>query len=390
MAPTDYSSSHGTTGAFDFDLHGIVRVRLVDATPREAAVVRRQVGPLDAPPEGQPDITIRFVDRLSPSRPVTFAGWNEGGFTPDAFYALGSKNNVPARTQLVLEELGGPTVVTCERSASAVPLLIAMINSVALAKGVLPLHASAFDVRGTGVLTTGWSKGGKTESLLAFMTRGARYVADEWTYLCPDGRMLGIPEPIRVWSWQLDQLPELRARVPASRLRALRALGAAAAAAGVAAKSPRGAQVARRAAPVLKRQMYAQVPPAELFGADAIALEGRLDHVFLMLSHDSPEIAVEQIDGADVAARMRWSLQEERAPLMAMYRQYGFAFPGAASPLLDRAEEVEGELLDHVLGSRPAYAVRHPYPVRISDLHDAMSPYISPLTDVSGRAAPAV
>ena len=80
------------------------------------------------------------------------------------------------------------------------PHLVALVNVTALAKGVLPLHATAFTAGSTGVLVVGWSKGGKTETLLGCMAAGAEYVGDEWVYLTDDGQMLGLPEPIRVWS----------------------------------------------------------------------------------------------------------------------------------------------------------------------------------------------
>ena len=61
-----------------------------------------------------------------------------------------------------------------------------------------------------GTLVTGWSKGGKTELLMAAAGAGARYIGDEWVYLTTDGRMHGIPEPIRLWDWHLRQLPVAR------------------------------------------------------------------------------------------------------------------------------------------------------------------------------------
>src|SRR3990172_3169438 len=97
-----------------------------------------------------------------------------------------------------------------------------------LARGALPLHASAFLWNGTGALATGWAKGEKTEALLAFLTEGATYVGDEWVYLAGDGaRVFGIPEPIRIWDWQLEHVPWLGRRLPRgerARLAALRAL----------------------------------------------------------------------------------------------------------------------------------------------------------------------
>ncbi len=69
--------------------------------------------------------------------------------------------------------------IVCERGRARVPLLTANVNLVVLGNGALPLHAAAFRFDGTGVLVTGWSKGGKTETLLAFMasTRGSSAAA---------------------------------------------------------------------------------------------------------------------------------------------------------------------------------------------------------------------
>ena len=68
--------------------------------------------------------------------------------------------------QLPLERAGDRCEIVCERGLSAVPHLVAIVNLTALAHGVLPLHASAFSWNGTGILATGWAKGGKTEALL--------------------------------------------------------------------------------------------------------------------------------------------------------------------------------------------------------------------------------
>ena len=64
---------------------------------------------------------------------------------------------------------------------------MAILNFTLLSKDCVPLHASAFTHQGKGILLTGWSKGGKTEALLAFAQHGARYVGDEWIILSGDG-----------------------------------------------------------------------------------------------------------------------------------------------------------------------------------------------------------
>jgi hypothetical protein len=100
-----------------------------------------------------------------------------------------------------------------------------------------------------------------------------------------------------------------------------------------------------------------------------------LDRVFFMSSWERPDIRVQPVDGAEVAARMAFSLQHERAPLTACYEQFRFAFPDRANPLIEQAPERERELLERVLGGRRAMAVDHPYPVALEALHDAMRPH---------------
>lgn len=63
----------------DFDLHGYVGIRLLDARENDVAKVRRQLGPLQSPLAREPDITVRFVDRLDHG-PLTYVGWQESGF----------------------------------------------------------------------------------------------------------------------------------------------------------------------------------------------------------------------------------------------------------------------------------------------------------------------
>jgi hypothetical protein len=261
-----------------------------------------------------------------------------------------------------------------------VPHLVAIVNLIALARGVLPLHASAFTWNGAGVLATGWAKGGKTEALLAFLSEGAAYVGDEWIYLGGEGpRMHGIPEPIRVWDWQLRETPWLRGRLATgarARLAALRALSRPLA--GLSAGGGAAARLARRARPLVDAQRWVQLPPREFFGAERCVASALPDALFLVGSHEAPEVAVRRIAPSEVAARMLASLAFERAELVATYQKLRFAFPAARNRWLDGAEAREGELLERALAPLPAFEVLHPYPVSFAALHAAMRPYCIP------------
>ena len=133
---------------------------------------------------------------------------------------------------------------------------------------------------------------------------------------------------------------------------------------------------------MVRRQAYVQVPPARLFGEDALALHGRVDHVLLVASHDRDEVTVDPMPGISVAAHMRASLEEERGPFLQAYRQFRFLFPERRSAAMDEAPATERLLLDRYLARAAAHVLRHPYPVRLESL-------VGPVESSSVGAEPA-
>jgi hypothetical protein len=368
-------------GAVDLSLHRLARLRLLDASSQDVAAVVRQVGPLEVPPEGGADLVVRFVDRLPAPPGERLLGAREAAFTEDGFVVLRSKHKARARVLVPLHRAGTPGCeLVCERGLPAVPLLVPLLNLAVLAKGALPLHACAFRTAdGVGVMATGWSKGGKTEALLAFCERGATYVGDEWVYLPGDGTAAGIPEPIRVWDWHLDSLPGYRRRLRwrnRARLAALR--GATAVARRTPDQPRRVSRLADRLAPLLEAQRHVDLFPTRLFGAELGPLSTSLDRVFLVMSADRTDVAVAPVDHAELAARMAASLAFERLDLQGWYLRARYAHPEASwsNPLLEGgAEELERDLLARFLAGVPAWVVEHPYPADLTALHDAMAPF---------------
>jgi len=364
----------------DYDLHGLAAIRLLDATPADAAAVTRQLGPIQATLARQPDIIIRFVDRLSTSSPLRYLGVDDAGFTGDAFLVLRSKHKAQVRVQIPFEQIGHGCEIVCERGLPAVPLLIPILNLTVLANGALPLHASAFIHKGVGALATGWAKGGKTETLLAFMANGASYVGDEWIYISSDGRqMYGIPEPIRVWNWHLQDLPRywaLVGRRDRARLRGLNLLVRALDRASAGGRDSALRRLIRRVTPLLKRQLYVHLQPHKLFGQQASPLTSPLEKVFFVASHESAEVTVQPADPQVIARRMVFSLQEERMEFMAYYLKFRFAFPDRRNELIEQAEERQRQVLQRVLADKEAYTVYHPYPVSIPALFEAINPFL--------------
>ena len=375
-------TARAVDGTTDFDLHGAVGVRLSGATAGDLAAVRRQLGPIERPLIREPEIEIAYVDRLPSDGPLRAIGRDDAAFDRSSFVLLRGRFKAPVRVALPIDALGGRCRIVAEHGVGTIPLLVALVNVTALERGLLPIHASAFVHAGQGVLVTGWAKGGKSELLLAFAARGASYVGDEWVYLADDGaRMVGLPEPIRLWDWQLRAMPEFAARVSRgqrARLSATRALGAAV---GGAAGAPvirgtAGGRTLRRARPYLDRQLDVQVPPARLFEGRVLTDGAPVDRVVFVESSDDPRIVVEPIAGTEVARRMVHSIRHEWLDLWTVYLQWRYAFPDRPNPILEGLEARLSERLDRALRGRPAINLRHPYPPDIPALADALAPHL--------------
>ena len=374
------SGSNGAQGTVDFNLHGLVGIRLLDAEAADVAAVSRQLGPIRGSLQRAPEIVIRFVDQMD-TPALRYAELKRSAFSSEQFFVLRSKYKAPARVQLPLDQVGGPCEIVCEHGLPAVPFLIPIVNLTALANGALPIHAGAFIYEGAGTLVTGWSKGGKTEALMGFMARGATYIADEWTYLHDGGRqMSGIPEPIRVWDWHLREMPSYRSRLRRRERLRLATLGTLMRALDWATPHGNGGgplPMLHRVKPLLKKQQGANIPPQRFFGEQRCASSAAVDRLFFVVSSESPEIEVAPIDPLEVAERMVFSLQEEQRQFLSLYRQFRFAFPDAANELIESSPHLQARRLQEMLAGKEAYVVTHPYPVPIKEMVTAMERVIT-------------
>ncbi|MCG8608740.1 hypothetical protein MJD09_27615 [bacterium] len=363
------------TNNIDFNIHDLVGIRLVNPTPGDVAAVAKQLGPMRRPIAGEPDITIRF-ERSLQLNDLRLLGLNSSGFTDDAYYIVYNKK-APAKVRIPFEEIGRPCEIVCESGLRAVPLLIAILNLTLLNKGYVPLHASAFVFKETGILTTGWSKGGKTEAMLSFTHNGGRYVGDEWVILSKDGeKMYGLPEPITTWDWHLEHLPNFRQMVKPGKFRLFRFIRSLEkwSQNPVVRSSPIG-KVFRDAMPALKRQLHVNLSPEKLFGVNGTDLVARPDKVFFVMSHDSPEVTVMRADPQQIAKRMVASLEYEQMPIKEHYCAFKFAFPDKRNGLIEQSSALQYEILTKALAEKESYELKHPYPVLLTELYDRMRPY---------------
>jgi D-aspartate ligase len=370
-APPPPSSSVTATNVVDYDIHGILGVRLIDATPADRAAVERQIGDLRRPLHREPDITLRFVDGI-PTAGLRFVEVNRSGFTDDAFL-IRSDGARPRWVQVPFDRLGQPCEFVCEHGVQLVPLLKQALRLAAVQKGYVPFHASAFEWQGSGVMVAGWTHGGKTSALLAFAEHGARFVGDDLVLLGGDGRaMFGMPATLRLSDAQLRQLPHVHGRVPTSQRLIASALRGLSARNGAAAGGPfRLVQLAARKV----EARYKMTASLEEVFPRGCALMAEPRRLFFMVSHSGSDIAIQSADPLDIAERMSHSLRFEASPLLSQYLAFRFAFPGIRNKAIETMHEVERGLLQRALARQMAYVVLHPYPAPLRGLYEAMRPF---------------
>jgi hypothetical protein len=366
-----------------FDIHGLLGIRLHGPSEADIRTVGKHLGLAPTALAGAPEITIGFVDELPIRGPLRYLGREDVGFTDDLFVVLRSRNLARARLAIAFETLGQHCALTCERGLPAIPLLRQLINLAMLAKGVVPVHAAAFNHSGKGVLVTGWSHGSKTGSLLAFMADGAQFVGDEWIYLSAErDSMYGLPDQLEARPWYLRELPEYQKHVGAGdRLRisatdrVARLLSSRVP--GSERRNSLAAKVTRQAHQSLIDQQSIHMRPRELFGADACVLQSRLDVVVVAVSHGDPEIAIAPTLIEKVAAQMAASFQFEQASLLSTYQKHLFAFPERRNTLLDNAEDIYRNHALRALAGKQARTMYHPYPVSTAALRAAIQPLLA-------------
>ncbi len=365
----------------DFDIHGIVGVRLINPGEKDRKAVSFQLGLPQTRLTREPDIVIRFVDHL-PTPGLKYQGLNKTGFTATDFFILVSRRR-PIKLQVPFDQIGGTCELVCEKGVNAIPMLFHIINLTFLSKNYLPIHGAAFVYDGSGILVTGWATGGKTEALLAFAERGAQYVGDEWIILSPTGKeMFALPSPTSIKEWQFPYIPGLlsqteirtRKRIFFQTIHGLERLHRSLARTKL--KNLFPVSFLGESLPVLKKQLKIWVSPPAFFSGQFISGKVPLERVFLILMHDQTDVRVEACPPAEIAARMQNSNRYEFLHFFEYYNAFKFAFPERENGFLERFFDIQAELMAQIFQGQPAYKVYRPYPeVNLNELYREMKRY---------------
>ena len=363
----------------DYDLHGLVGLRLVNASAHDAAAVAQQLGPMQKPLDREPDVVVRFVQQL-PTPHLRCIGKDKGGFNDQGYFVL-RHHKQRVKVRIPFEQIGNRCEILCESGADSVPLLMHILNLTLLRKDCVAVHASAFIYQGTGVLVSGWADGGKTTALLAFASQGADYVGDEWIWLRGDGQaMYGLPRNLNLSAWQLEQLPQLRRQVALKKRLFFQCVhGLDRLQDKLLAGRPDthlGVKLPRKVLSLLKRQVELRVEPTTIFSPHAMRLAARPEKVFLFTTEQGPDLHCEPVSLQEMLPRMALAVQYGQLAFMEHYMAFRFAFPDCRNDYIENAHEFQQDILGRALMGKEKYTVRHPYPVPVRPLFDVMRPFV--------------
>ena len=370
----------------DYDIHGLLSLRLVDPAPSLARATARQLNPLRPTTlTSEPDVSIshrsaalrgkRF--RLGDAGDGRESEFSDAGFT---MLWAGTAVSMP------FHSVGASCAIACSRGAGMRRLLVDYVRPALqlslLPKGALALHAAAVSHNGKGVLLAGWAESGKTEAMLGFLRAGASFVSDKWTIVDGDGGSIHhFPTPITVRHWMIDLIPGLRERLTGpERLRAK--------AAGLAGSVLRGNGVLSRVPALGEVRGLADlagrvsVTPGQLFGETG---DGRgpwrrsstapLHSLFLLITSSDEKILVRPADADEVARRLADCAVYERRTFLGLYQRYRFAFPGRSNPLIEDAPRMESQMLSEALASKRVFTVEAPFPFDPAALYEAIQDF---------------
>jgi hypothetical protein len=267
------------------------------------------------------------------------------------------------------------------RRVVRVALQLTMLRSEAVA-----VHGGCVELDGGALLVAGWSETGKTETALALVERGARFVSDKWTVLGSDRTVAPFPVEVGVRRWVLSYLPRLRRSLPhTARLqlavaalagRPTRELGR------VAVRGRRMDRIAEglgRVASLLDRAPVAPSGISSAYGqGDGVVTRPvPLRAVVLLTTAGQGPPTSAQADPAWAARRLARSAAYERRPYFSLVERASFALPDrpradAASAVIQREEGA----LESALRGTPLLEVRTRFPADPRPVADLVAKWL--------------
>ncbi len=360
----------------EVDYLGAAGIRFENISREEVSSIVNNFLAFEKKLNREPEIVVRFVDRLETSG-LIFLGLNYAAFDKEKFYLISDPVS-KKKVSVPFDKIGQKLEIVCEKGVKSIPLLNHIVNFYLIKNNFVPIHSSGFYFDNKGILVMGWTKGGKTETLLSFANHGAEYVGDEWVVVKPDGsEMCGLHVPVTIWKWQLSYIKKivknigLVNKIIFSTISILEAIDNISIMLKLGKTFP--FKLLGQGLPHLRKLLKIRKSPEDLFKDKIRNGMIKLDAIVLALSQDSYEIVAKECEPEEIIKRMIHSNDYEQLPFFEFYKAFKYAFPERDNEFLDKIKVIHSNLLMNALKGKKSFQICHPYPVSFEMLFSRLS-----------------
>lgn len=359
-----------------FDVARRVTFTVVGAEPATERFVTAQMDPYapTSAPERPAGVIIEYADSASAGRLTELVNpANDGlttGSTPSGHCVVVAGRAcllpVPGASQARFVLDPGFPLSKVFRGAVRPALQLALLEA-----GAVAIHAACVTMDGSAIAVAGWSESGKTETALALMEVGGRFVSDKWTVVDAGARAGTFPINVGVRRWVLDSLPILRKALPRVARVQLGCAGVAAAVMrpvrGPIGKVRAGRMVTETIARGIALADRAALTPTQIAAAYDHEMDPAgsfpLETVVLLATVPGDDITVDVVDARWAARRLARSAAYERRGYFELFERARFATADEQPQSVRLAVEQREEafLADALAGVR-LLRVRAPFP----------------------------
>ena len=360
----------------EVDYLGAAGIRFENISRKEVSSIVNNFSAFEKELDREPEIVVHFVDRLE-TPDLIFLGLDYAAFDNEKFYLISDPVS-KKKVSIPFNKIGQKIEIICEKGVKSIPLLNHIINFYLIKNNFVPIHSSGFYFDNKGILVMGWTKGGKTETLLSFANHGAEYVGDEWVVLKPDGsEMCGLHVPVTIWKWQLSYIKKIVKNIGLVNKLIFSTISILEVINNISIKLELDKafpfKLLGQGLPHLRKLLKIRKSPEDLFKDKIRSSMIRLDAIVLALSHESNKIVAKECEPEEIIKRMIHSNDYEQLPFFEFYKAFKYAFPERSNEFLDNIKNIHSGLLLNALQGKKSFKISHPYPVSFEALFSKLS-----------------
>jgi len=364
----------------EVDYLGVAGIRFENISRKEVSSIVNNFLAFEKKLDREPEIAVRFVDTLK-TPDLIYLGLDYAAFDKEKFYLISDPVS-KKKVSIPFDKIGQKLEIVCEKGVKSIPLLNHITNFYLIKNNFVPIHSSGFYFDGKGILVMGWTKGGKTETLLSFANHGAEYVGDEWVVLKPDGsEMCGLHVPVTIWKWQLPYIKKIVKNIGLVNKLIFSTISILEAINNISIKLKLDKtfpfKLLSQGLPHLRKLLKIRKSSEDLFKDKIRNGMIKLDSIVLALSQESNEIVAKECEPEEIIKRMIHSNDYEQLPFFEFYKAFKYAFPERNNEFLDNIKNIHSGLLLNALERKKSFKILHPYPVSFEALFSKLNSALS-------------